>query len=109
VSLCGVFLVRFNWAAWVVWITNDAEMVEGEPTDDLVHLLGMVDTAMPCHDGVSDHRLDGCFPILICRFICIARRDRWFGIDAVANSMALMGLGPAQCCTIYRLVAASRF
>ncbi|MEN2752687.1 thioesterase family protein, partial [Psychrobacter sp. FBL11] len=29
----------------MVWITNDIEMVADEPTDDLVHLLGMVDTA----------------------------------------------------------------
>ena len=29
----------------MVWITNDTEMVEGEPTTDLVHLLGMVDIA----------------------------------------------------------------
>lgn len=29
----------------MIWITNDIEMIEGETTTDLVHLLGMVDTA----------------------------------------------------------------
>ncbi|MBP2280145.1 hypothetical protein H4W00_000958 [Psychrobacter sp. PL19] len=29
----------------MVWITTDVDMIADEPTDDLVHLLGMVDTA----------------------------------------------------------------
>lgn len=47
-----------------VWVTNDVEMVEGMPTDDLVHLLGMVDTAngVVPRLGLGLSKLEWMFP-----------------------------------------------
>ena len=70
----------------MVWMTNDISMIEGVPTTDLVHLLGMVDTANGVVPrvglGVSD--MDWMFPNTDLQ-IHMHRlpQGRWLGIDAV--------------------------
>ncbi|MGP5546641.1 thioesterase family protein [Psychrobacter alimentarius] len=70
----------------MIWITNDVEMVEGIPTDDLVHLLGMVDTAngVVPRVGLGLSKLEWMFPNTDLQ-IHIHRKPqgRWLGIDAV--------------------------
>lgn len=70
----------------MVWITNDVEMVEGEPTDDLVHLLGMVDTAngVVPRLGLGLSTLEWMFPNTDLQIhMHRAPQGRWLGIDAV--------------------------
>lgn len=69
-----------------VWITNDTEMVAGEPTDDLVHLMGMVDTANGVVPrlglGLSD--AEWMFPNTDLQIhMHRSPQGRWLGIDAV--------------------------
>lgn len=70
----------------MVWITNDVEMVEGTPTDDLVHLLGMVDTAngVVPRLGLGLSKLEWMFPNTDLQIhMHRAPQGRWLGIEAV--------------------------
>lgn len=70
----------------MIWITNDVEMVEGIPTDDLVHLLGMVDTAngVVPRVGLGLSKLEWMFPNTDLQIhMHRAPRGRWLGIDAI--------------------------
>jgi len=70
----------------MVWITNDNEMVEGEPTEDLVHLLGMVDTAngVVPRLGLGLSKLEWMFPNTDLQIhMHRAPQGRWLGIEAV--------------------------
>lgn len=70
----------------MIWITNDVEMVEGVPTDDLVHLLGMVDTAngVVPRVGLGLSKLEWMFPNTDLQIhMHRAPRGRWLGIDAI--------------------------
>ena len=70
----------------MVWITNDFEMIEGETTDDVVHLLGMVDTAngVVPRLGLGLSKLEWMFPNTDLQ-IHMHRSPigRWLGIEAV--------------------------
>ena len=70
----------------MVWITNDVEMVEGLPTDDLVHLLGMVDTAngVVPRLGLGLSQLEWMFPNTDLQ-IHMHRipTGKWLGIEAM--------------------------
>lgn len=70
----------------MVWITNDTEMVAGEPTTDLVKLLGMVDTAngvVPRLD-MSLSKLQWMFPNTDLQIhMHRAPKGQWLGIEAV--------------------------
>ncbi len=70
----------------MVWITNDLEMVAGEPTKDLVHLLGMVDTAngVVPRLGLGLSEANWMFPNTDLQ-IHMHRipEGKWLGIDAV--------------------------
>ena len=70
----------------MVWITNDVEMVEGVPTDDLVHLLGMVDTAngVVPRLGLGLSQLEWMFPNTDLQ-IHMHRipTGKWLGIEAM--------------------------
>ncbi|PAT62912.1 thioesterase family protein [Psychrobacter sp. JB193] len=70
----------------MIWITNDVEMVEGIPTDDLVHLLGMVDTAngVVPRVGLGLSKLEWMFPNTDLQIHMHRKpQGRWLGIDAV--------------------------
>ena len=70
----------------MVWITNDLDMVEGEPTDDIVHLLGMVDTAngVVPRLGLGLSNLEWMFPNTDLQIhMHRAPQGRWLGIEAV--------------------------
>ena len=70
----------------MIWITNDLDMVEGEPTDDMVHLLGMVDTAngVVPRLGLGLTELEWMFPNTDLQIhMHRAPQGRWLGIDAV--------------------------
>ena len=70
----------------MVWITNDVEMIEGKPTDDLVHLLGMVDTAngVVPRLGLGLSELEWMFPNTDLQIhMHRAPQGRWLGIEAV--------------------------
>ena len=70
----------------MVWITNDLDMVEGEPTDDMVHLLGMVDTAngVVPRLGLGLSNLEWMFPNTDLQIhMHRAPQGRWLGIEAV--------------------------
>ncbi|WP_201544031.1 thioesterase family protein [Psychrobacter immobilis] len=70
----------------MVWITNDTAMVEGEPTNDVVHLLGMVDLAngIVPRLGLELDDLQWMFPNTDLQ-IHMHRipRGRWLGLEAV--------------------------
>lgn len=70
----------------MVWITNDVEMVEGVPTDDMVHLLGMVDTAngVVPRLGLGLSKLEWMFPNTDLQIhMHRVPKGRWLGIEAV--------------------------
>lgn len=70
----------------MVWITNDLEMVAGEPTDDLVHLLGMVDTANGVVQrlGLGLTELEWIFPNTDLQIhMHRSPKGQWLGIEAV--------------------------
>ena len=70
----------------MVWITNDLDMIEGEPTDDLVHLLGMVDTAngVVPRLGLGLSKLEWMFPNTDLQIhMHRSPKGRWLGIEAV--------------------------
>ena len=70
----------------MVWITNDMAMVEGEPTDDMVHLMGMVDTAngVVPRLGLGLSKLEWMFPNTDLQIhMHRAPKGRWLGIEAV--------------------------
>ena len=70
----------------MVWITNELDMVEGEPTDDMVHLLGMVDTAngVVPRLGLGLSELEWMFPNTDLQIhMHRAPQGRWLGIEAV--------------------------
>lgn len=70
----------------MVWITNDVEMIEDVPTDDLVHLLGMVDTAngVVPRLGLGLSKLEWMFPNTDLQIhMHRAPQGRWLGIEAV--------------------------
>ncbi len=70
----------------MVWITNDTEMVAGEPTDDMVHLLGMVDTAngVVPRLGLGLSELDWMFPNTDLQIhMYRLPKGQWLGIEAV--------------------------
>lgn len=57
----------------IVWLNNDKEIVEGQPTTDFAHLIGMVDAAngiVPRQEG----EFTWGFQILICKFTCTVIR-----------------------------------
>lgn len=70
----------------MVWITNNTTMVEGEPTTDLVHLLGMVDLAngIVPRLGLDVNDLRWMFPNTDLQ-IHMHRmpKGEWLGIEAV--------------------------
>lgn len=70
----------------MVWMTNDTQMIAGVPTTDLVHLLGMVDTAngVVPRVGLGLDTADWMFPNTDLQ-IHMHRlpQGRWLGIDAV--------------------------
>ena len=70
----------------MVWITNELEMVAGEPTTDLVHLLGMVDTAngVVPRLGLGLAEANWMFPNTDLQIhMHRVPVGRWLGIDAV--------------------------
>lgn len=70
----------------MVWITNDIEMVAGEPTYDLVHLLGMVDTAngVVPRLGIELSAAQWMFPNTDLQIhMHRSPKGRWLGIEAV--------------------------
>lgn len=70
----------------MIWITNDIEMIEGVATDDLVHLLGMVDTAngVVPRLGIGLSKLEWMFPNTDLQIhMHRAPQGRWLGIEAV--------------------------
>lgn len=70
----------------MIWVTNDLEMVAGVPTSDLVHLLGMVDTAngVVPRLGIELSKAEWMFPNTDLQ-IHMHRlpQGRWIGIEAV--------------------------
>jgi hypothetical protein len=70
----------------MVWMTNDVEMVAGEPTADLVHLMGMVDTAngVVPRLGLGLADAEWMFPNTDLQIhMHRAPEGRWLGIEAV--------------------------
>lgn len=70
----------------LVWITNDYDMVAGEPTTDLVKLLGMVDTAngVVPRLGVNLSELKWMFPNTDLQIhMHRVPQGHWLGIEAV--------------------------
>lgn len=70
----------------MVWITNEKQMVEGEPTTDLVKLLGMVDTAngVVPRLGMGLSKLQWMFPNTDLQIhMHRAPKGQWLGIEAV--------------------------
>ncbi|WP_201554680.1 thioesterase family protein [Psychrobacter immobilis] len=70
----------------MVWITNEVDMIEGKQTDDLVHLLGMVDTAngVVPRLGLGLSELEWMFPNTDLQIhMHRAPQGRWLGIEAV--------------------------
>ena len=70
----------------MVWITNDVEMVANETTCDVVHLLGMVDTAngVVPRMGLGLDSADWMFPNTDLQIhMHRAPTGRWLGIEAV--------------------------
>lgn len=70
----------------MVWITTDIDMVEGEVTDDLVHLLGLVDTAngVVPREGAGLSQRHWMFPNTDLQIhMHRSPQGRWLGIDAV--------------------------
>ena len=70
----------------MVWITNDVDMIEGVPTDEIVHLLGMVDTAngVVPRLGLGLSKLEWMFPNTDLQIhMHRAPKGRWLGIEAV--------------------------
>ena len=70
----------------MVWITNDVQMVEDTPTDDVVHLLGMVDTAngVVPRLGLGLSKLEWMFPNTDLQIHMHREpKGRWLGIEAV--------------------------
>lgn len=79
----------------LVWITTDIEMVAGEPTSDLVHLLGLVDTAngVVPREGLGLAESSWMFPNTDLQ-IHMHRlpQGRWLGIEAV-QQYGMDGIG----------------
>lgn len=70
----------------MVWMTNDIDMVEGMPTHDMVHLLGMADTAngVVPRLGLGMAKLEWMFPNTDLQIhMHRAPQGRWLGIEAV--------------------------
>ncbi|MBI0426703.1 thioesterase family protein [Psychrobacter sp. NG27] len=70
----------------MVWITNDVDMIEGVPTGDVVHLLGMVDTAngVVPRLGLGLSKLEWMFPNTDLQIhMHRAPKGRWLGLEAV--------------------------
>lgn len=70
----------------MVWITTDVEMVAGEATDDLAHLMGLVDTAngVVPRLGVGLANTDWMFPNTDLQIhMYRSPQGRWLGIEAV--------------------------
>jgi len=70
----------------MVWMTNDTDMVEGMPTPDMVHLLGMADTAngVVPRLGLGLAKLEWMFPNTDLQIhMHRAPQGRWLGIEAV--------------------------
>ena len=70
----------------MVWMTNDIDMVEGMPTHDMVHLLGMADTAngVVPRLGLGLAKLEWMFPNTDLQIhMHRAPQGRWLGIEAV--------------------------
>lgn len=70
----------------MVWVTTDIDMIAGEPTDDLTHLMGMVDTAngIVPRLGLGLDDAQWMFPNTDLQ-IHMHRmpQGRWLGLDAV--------------------------
>ena len=70
----------------MVWMTNDIDMVAGETTDDMVHLLGMADTAngVVPRLGLGLSKLEWMFPNTDLQIHMHREpQGRWLGIEAV--------------------------
>ncbi|WP_201574510.1 thioesterase family protein [Psychrobacter sp. H8-1] len=70
----------------MVWVTNNIQMVEGEPTTDLVHLLGMVDLAngIVPRLGLELDDLQWIFPNTDLQIhMHRVPKGSWLGIEAV--------------------------
>lgn len=70
----------------MVWVTNDVDMISGVPTDDLTHLMGMVDTAngVVPRTGLGLDEAQWMFPNTDLQ-IHMHRlpQGRWLGLEAV--------------------------
>ncbi len=70
----------------MVWITNEKDMVAGEPTSDIVKLLGMVDTAngVVPRLGMGLSKLEWMFPNTDLQIhMHRAPKGHWLGLEAV--------------------------
>ena len=70
----------------MVWVTTDVDMVAGKNTDDLTHLMGMVDTAngVVPRTGLGLSELEWMFPNTDLQIhMHRAPVGRWLGIDAM--------------------------
>lgn len=70
----------------MVWVTNDIDMVAGVPTDDLTHLMGMVDTAngVVPRTGLGLEEAQWMFPNTDLQIhMHRVPEGRWLGLDAV--------------------------
>src|SRR5699024_5290071 len=67
-----------------VWVSNDLDMVAGEPTSAFVKLMGMVDTS----NGIVPRQKDDCFNFMFPNLdlqIHLYRmpEGKWLGLDTV--------------------------
>ncbi len=68
----------------VVWINNGIEMVEGKPTSDFVHLMGMVDTANGTAPRIQQTDIAWIFPNVDLQIhMHRAPHGQWLGLETV--------------------------
>ncbi|WP_296405124.1 thioesterase family protein [Psychrobacter sp.] len=70
----------------LVWVTTDFEMVEGESTDDIVRILGLVDTAngVVPRKGPNLSKMNWMFPNTDLQIhMYRLPQGKWLGIEAV--------------------------
>lgn len=67
----------------IVWVSNDLDLVQGQPTSDFAHLMGMVDTANGAAPRQADN-FDWAFPNLDLQVHMYRQpRGRWLGLQTV--------------------------
>ena len=73
----------------LVWMTNSTDMVEGEPTIDMVRLLGMVDLAngIVPRTGLDVSQLEWAFPNIDLQIhMYRIPVGNWLGIEAIQQN-----------------------